>query len=122
MQFLEHLLAVSTPRVTALLPNDPNRFNLEAWIPHRLAKDADVTLTIYDAKGVLVRGLDLEYQSAGYYTDQDRAAYWDGRNESGESVASGVYFHQLRAGGFSEMRRMVNAFKRASHKQKTVTV
>ena len=104
---LEQLLTPIRPTVTALLPNYPNPFNPETWIPYRLAKDADVTLTIYDTRGVLVRGLDLGYQPAGFYTNRGRAVYWDGRNESGESVASGVYFYQLRAGGFSEIRRMV---------------
>ena len=104
---LQQLLTALTPKETTLLPNYPNPFNPETWIAYRLAKDADVTLTIYDTKGVLVRGLDLGHQPAGYYTDRSRAAYWDGRNESGESVASGVYFYQLRAGDFSQMRRMV---------------
>ena len=46
-----------------------------------------------------MRQLDLGHQPAGYYTDRTKAAYWDGRNEHGESVASGIYFYQLRAGG-----------------------
>ena len=94
---LEQLLAALTPKETVLLPNYPNPFNPETWIPYHLADAADVTLTIYDTKGAVVRQLDLGYQSAGYYTARSRAAYWDGRNESEESVASGVYFYQLRA-------------------------
>ena len=92
--------AASNPPVveTHLLPNYPNPFNPETWIPYQLASAADVKLTIYDMKGELVRRLDLGYQPAGYYTDRAKAAYWDGRNESGESVASGIYFYQLRAG------------------------
>ena len=95
------------PMETALLANYPNPFNPETWIPYHLATDADVTLTIYDTKGVLVRQLDLGHQAAGYYTDQNKAAYWDGRNESGESVASGVYFYTLTAGDYSATRRLV---------------
>ena len=95
------------PMETALLGNYPNPFNPETWIPYHLATDADVTLTIYDAKGGLVRQLDLGSQPAGYYTNRRRAAYWDGRNESGESVASGVYFYQFRAGAYSATKRMV---------------
>ena len=72
-----------------------------------LAHDADVTLTIYDTKGVLVRQLDLGHQPAGYYTSRTKAAYWDGRNSLGESVGSGVYFYQLSAGDFSATRKMV---------------
>ena len=96
-----------TPKETALLANYPNPFNPETWLPYHLAHDAEVTLTVYDTKGVLVRQLDLGHQSAGYYTDRARAAYWNCRNESGESVTSGVYFYQLRAGDYSAIRRMV---------------
>ena len=104
---LEQLLTSMRPTATALLPNYPNPFNPETWLPYRLAKDADVTLTIYDTKGVLVRGLDLGFQSAGFYTDRGRAAYWDGRNENAESVASGVYVYELCAGNYCALRRMV---------------
>ena len=90
-----------------LLANYPNPFNPETWIPYHLAHAADVTITIYDTKGAVVRQLDLGHQSAGYYTDRAKAAYWDGRNESGELVASGVYFYQLRTGNYSATRRMV---------------
>ena len=44
---------------------------------------------------------------AGYYTDQNKAAYWDGCSDNGESVASGVYFYHLSAGDYSTMKRMV---------------
>ena len=95
------------PLHTQLLQNYPNPFNPETWIPYQLAQPADVTLTIYDTKSMLVRQLDLGYQQAGYYTDRMRAAYWDGRNHLGQSVGSGVYFYQLRAGDYSTMRKMV---------------
>ena len=104
---LEQLLAALTPKETVLLPNYPNPFNPETWIPYQLARSADVTLTIYDIKGLLVRQLDLGYQSAGYYTDRMRAAYWNGRNDRGELVASGVYFYQLQAGDYTAVRRLV---------------
>ena len=104
---LKRLLAAITPAETALLPNYPNPFNPETWIPYHLSNDAEVRLTIYDTKGVPVRQFDLGYQPAGYYTNRSKAAYWDGCNESGESVASGVYFYQLRAGDYTALRRMV---------------
>ena len=107
IRVLESLLASIRSSQTALLPNYPNPFNPETWIPYQLANDADVTLTLYDTKGVVVRRLDLGHQLAGYYIDRTRAAYWDGRNESGESVTSGIYFYQLRTGKFSAMRKMV---------------
>ncbi len=105
--FLERLLAALTPKETALLPNYPNPFNPETWIPYHLANDAAAQLTIYDARGALVRRLALGHQGAGYYTDQSRATYWDGKNQRGDSVASGVYFYQLWTEHFSAVRKMV---------------
>ena len=105
--FLEQLLAVLIPRETILLPNYPNPFNPETWIPYRLAEDAFVTLTIYDGNGRVVRALDVGYQSAAFYETRSKAIYWDGRNEFGEGVASGVYFYHLSAGDFSATRKML---------------
>ena len=104
---LEYLLATLTPKETALLPNYPNPFNPETWIPYQLTHDADVSLVIYDTNGVMVRAMNLGHQPAGFYTERSRAVYWDGRNDSGETVASGVYFYRLRAGDYSHIRRMV---------------
>ena len=104
---LEHLLKAMRPAVTALLPNYPNPFNPETWIPYHLAHPADVTLIIYDTTGVMVRQLDLGYQPAGYYADKTQAAYWNGQNQFGEQVASGVYFYRLQAGDFSATRKLV---------------
>lgn len=104
---LKRFLEAMRPNKTELLPNYPNPFNPETWIPYHLAHAADVTLTIYDLKGVLVRQLDLGHQSAGYYIDKTQAAYWDGRNSLGEPVGSGVYFYQLQAGDFSATRKLV---------------
>ena len=104
---LNRFLKAMRPHETELLPNYPNPFNPETWIPYRLARAADVTLTIYDTKGVLVRRFDLGYQAAGYYTDRAKAVYWNGRNASGEPIASGNYFYQLEAGAFSATRKLV---------------
>ena len=103
---LEQLFAALTPKKTALLPNYPNPFNPETWIPYQLAKDADVTLHIYGVNGALVRMLTLGHQAAGMYQSRSRAAYWDGRNAFGEPVASGVYFYTLTAGEFTATRKM----------------
>ncbi len=92
---------------TALLQNYPNPFNPETWIPYQLADDALVTLSIYDQSGHIVRGLDIGHQKSGVYRDKASAAYWDGRNQNGESVTSGTYYYQLRAGDYSSLRRMV---------------
>ena len=105
--FLEQLLAALTPKETALLPNYPNPFNPETWIPYGLANDTDVRILIYDISGALVRQMDLGHQRAGHYTERSRAAYWDGRNGIGEHVASGVYFYTLTAGDFTATRKML---------------
>ena len=104
---LERLLAVLTPKETVLLPNYPNPFNPETWIPYQLAAATDVTVRVYAASGGLVRTLALGYQSAGTYQSRSQAAYWDGKNELGELVASGIYFYTLSAGKFTATRRMV---------------
>ena len=95
------------PNETLLHPNYPNPFNPETWIPYQLAKPADITLTIYALNGQVVRRLILGYQVAGIYQNRSRAAYWDGRNELGEKVASGVYFYTLSAGDFTATRKML---------------
>ena len=100
-------LPVIASKEFALAPNFPNPFNPETWIPYQLASDADVTLTIYASDGQLVRRLGLGHQTAGTYYSHSRAAYWDGKNDFGESVASGVYFYTLAAGDFSATRRML---------------
>ena len=104
---LPSLVAHEIPSETQLLRNYPNPFNPETWIPYHLSNDSDVSLSIYDINGALVRELDLGHQRAGYYTDRSRAAYWDGRNAWGEQVASGIYFYQLRTDDYSQMRKMV---------------
>ena len=104
---LEQLLAALTPKETALLPNYPNPFNPETWIPYHLAEPTEVTLSIYGVDGKLVRTLALGHQSAGIYESKSRAAYWDGRNNVGERVASGVYFYTLTAGNFAATGKML---------------
>ena len=104
---LEKLLASLIPEETTLLHNYPNPFNPETWIPYQLAESAEVTLTIYDMNGQLVRRLEVGHQAAGMYRSRSRAAYWDGRNHLGESVASGLYFYTLTADEFTATRRML---------------
>ena len=104
---LQKLLASLIPKRTALLPNYPNPFNPETWIPYHLAEAADVTLTIYSTEGRSVHQLDLGYQRAGYYLTRGQAAYWDGRNRLGEPVGSGLYFYTLTTGDFTATRRML---------------
>ena len=104
---LPELLVYEIPAETQLLPNYPNPFNPETWIPYRLAEDAFVTLIIYDRSGRVVRTLEVGHRIAAAYESRSKAVYWDGRNEVGERVASGVYFYHLSAGDYSATRRMV---------------
>ena len=104
---LKNLVEPKVPSKTRLLMNYPNPFNPETWIPYQLAEATKVTVTIYSMNGTLVRTLDLGHQSAGLYQSKNQAAYWDGQNEFGESVSSGLYFYTLNAGNFSATRKML---------------
>ena len=100
-------VSVTANRENVLLANFPNPFNPETWIPYQLDKPAEVTISIYAVDGQVVRRLALGHQPAGMYQNRSRAAYWDGRNEFGESVASGIYFYTLTAGEFNATRKML---------------
>ena len=104
---LEVLLNSVLPAKTALLPNYPNPFNPETWIPYDLAQDAKVDIKIYNLKGETIRELNIGFQNAGSYRSRELAAYWDGRNSIGELVASGVYIYTLQTGKFKATRRMM---------------
>ena len=95
------------PDLTRVLQNYPNPFNPETWIPFELSQDAEVTVSIYDVSGKVVRTLPVGLQPAGIYTSREKAVYWDGKTATGETVASGVYFYHIAIGDYSETRRMV---------------
>ncbi len=99
--------SASTPTATLLLPNYPNPCNPETWIPYQLKTPVEVAITIYNTKGRAVRTLEVGHQPAGVYRSRERAGYWDGRNQQGETVANGVYFCTLKAGRFSATRKML---------------
>ena len=107
IKVLEQLLSILIPKKTVLLPNYPNPFNPETWIPYQLEKAADVIIHIHSFNGELVRTLDLGHQNAGIYNNQTKAAYWDGKNHIGEPIASGIYFYTMSAGSFTQTRRML---------------
>lgn len=92
---------------TRLLQNYPNPFNPETWIPYQLAREADVTVVIYNSGGQLVRTLELGSQPPGLYLTQEKAAYWAGRSDTGEWVSSGTYFYHLQAGSYSATKKMI---------------
>ena len=104
---LEALVGSTLPKETVLLPNYPNPFNPETWIPYDLAEDSDVHIHIYNLTGESVRQLSLGFQTAGTYRARSRAAYWNGRNVMGEPVSSGVYFYMLQAGQIKITRQML---------------
>ena len=91
----------------ALFQNFPNPFNPETWIPYELAKDSEVTISIYNVFGQLIHTLSLGEKKAGRYINKDEAAYWDGKNDAGEKVSSRLYFYKLSAGDFATVKRMV---------------
>ncbi|MGQ9608197.1 MAG: FlgD immunoglobulin-like domain containing protein [bacterium] len=95
------------PKESRLLQNYPNPFNPDTWIPYQLKEASEVEIRIYESTGRIVRTLNLGYKEPGYYESRERAAYWDGRNEYGERVASGVYFYNIKAGKFTSTRKMV---------------
>ena len=95
------------PEKSMLLQNYPNPFNPETWIPYQLTEDSPVTISIYNAKGELVRILNFGHQSAGVYIAKSKAAYWNGRDVLGERVANGIYFYGLQAGNFSAVQKLV---------------
>jgi hypothetical protein len=92
---------------TRLLQNYPNPFNPETWIPYQLATEADVDVVIYDSGGQQVCNLKLGSQLPGLYLTQEKAAYWDGRSDTGEWVSSGTYFYHLQAGDYSAAKKMI---------------
>ncbi len=113
--YLENLLVLltseklveNTVEKTALFANYPNPFNPETWIPYQLAVPSEVYVTIHSVSGKVVRTLTLGHQVVGVYKTRNRAAYWDGKNKVGESVASGIYYYTLSAGKFTATRKML---------------
>ena len=95
------------PRFSDLLQNYPNPFNPDTWIPYQLVEDADVNIRIYNVVGQLVRALHLGHKSTGFYVSKHRSAYWDGKNEAGEEISSGVYFYTIQAGKYVATRKML---------------
>ena len=109
IELLRHYLSIADRNVeeTKLLPNYPNPFNPDTWIPYQLSEGSTVTVKIYDVSGNLVRTIEVGHKPVGYYLTRERAVYWDGRNQNRESVSSGVYFYTLNTDTYTQTRRMV---------------
>ena len=101
----KNILTWGVLKNTALLQNYPNPFNPDTWIPFVLYETAEVEIQIYDVAGNLVRTLQLGTKSPGTYRSKKQAAYWDGKNNSNESVGSGIYFYQMRVGNETFIRK-----------------
>lgn len=114
---IKQLFSQHPPTQTTLLPNYPNPFNPDTWLPYQLSEDAQVTITIYNTRGQVVRILNLGRQKAGVYLTKNKAAYWNGQDNRGQEVTSGIYFYTLqteplnlpgnRTGKFIATRKMV---------------
>ena len=104
---LEALVEYTLPEQTKLLPNYPNPFNPETWIPYDLADDSFVQIQIYNLKGETIRNFDIGFQHAGSYHSKGLATYWDGRNSHGELVGSGIYYYSLTTRQSKSIRKMV---------------
>ena len=88
---------LSAPIVESrLLQNYPNPLSDGTHLPYQLLRAGDVILDIHNGSGHLVHSIELGVQSKGHYLLPDQAAYWDGRNAAGESVADGIYFYTLK--------------------------
>ncbi len=108
-EILDGIIRRNTPNIakSELLQNYPNPCNPETWIPFRLSEPCEVTISIYTASGQLVKKIDLGYKEIGDYTDKKSSVYWDGLNESGEKVSSGIYFYSIKAGNFQSVKKMI---------------
>jgi len=93
--------------VTELGQAFPSLSNPETWIPFTLSRSEHVVIKIYNLAGKLVKTLDLGDRPTGAYLSRDKAAYWDGRNTTGEKVSSGIYFYLMEAGSFRGARKLV---------------
>jgi len=93
--------AGDSPKQFALLPNYPNPFNPSTTIRYELASRTHVDLRVFDVRGALVRTMVDGVKGAGAYSLE-----WNGRDDRGTAVSSGVYFYRLTAGDFSDVRKM----------------
>jgi hypothetical protein len=91
----------NAPEKFALFQNRPNPFNPETEISYYLSEGCEVKLTIYNILGRRVKTLSEGYQDAGMKT-----LVWDGKDDHGGQLSSGIYFYRLQAGTFSQTRKM----------------
>ncbi|MDI6794465.1 MAG: hypothetical protein QME81_16630 [bacterium] len=110
--YLDKILPALTkaiPDHTSLLQNYPNPFNPKTWIPFTLSRESQVLIRIYTLAGELIKTIDLGYLAPGEYTSREKAAFWNGRDETGREVAGGVYLYQLQTDSTVQTHKMVIA-------------
>lgn len=90
------------PVAFALSQNYPNPFNPETVIEYALPKDCQVQIAIYNLLGQKIRTLIEQYQTKG-----QKKVLWDGKDNQGNELTSGIYFYRLQAGDFSQTKKMV---------------
>ncbi|MCF7802714.1 MAG: T9SS type A sorting domain-containing protein [Candidatus Marinimicrobia bacterium] len=98
----ENHMIVNTPTKYQLAHNYPNPFNPFTTLQYGIPEDSNVQLVIYDVSGKKICTLVNTYQNAGWHQVQ-----WNGRNEFGQTVSTGVYFYRLEAGEFMDVKKMV---------------
>ena len=103
----KHFTKWGSIKKTRIYQNYPNPFNPETWIPYQLSSPEEVQIDIYSSDGKLVRQIDIGHQPAGLYYEPGSAIFWDGKNQSGEQVTSGIYFYTLTAGHYNATRKML---------------
>ncbi|MEW6104504.1 MAG: T9SS type A sorting domain-containing protein, partial [bacterium] len=96
-----------TPQISELLQSYPNPANNSCYIPFKLAKDANVSLNIYNILGQKVRTIEVGNKPKGSYTQKDRAIPFDLKNDNNQPLSSGLYFYKLKADDFSAIKSLV---------------
>lgn len=90
------------PDAFSLSQNYPNPFNPETIIKYTLPEDCHVELILYNILGQKVETLVDEYQSAGY-----KFVHWNGRDDEGNEMSSGLYFYKIKTAKYSETKKMI---------------
>lgn len=96
----EHITAI--PKTYQLFQNYPNPFNPETMIKYDLPNSGHVTIMVYNVLGQKVKTLVDEHRDTGHHS-----VNWDGKDEQGEEVASGIYFYKIKIPGFEKTKKMV---------------
>ena len=98
---------LAVPQQTALSPPYPNPSNHGVWFPYQLANDSDVTLSVFNISGQLVKTYELGWKTAGQYAQPGLAAHWNGKDQQGRELASGVYVIRFKAEEKLETRKLL---------------